>query len=219
MKLPALILCALACACKPDPPKFDPAKPFTPVARQPSVPDLAARLAQSETNYLSLAETFAGELVALADQIRRLEEAQALEARRQSRSRTVELNFAAKGFSVVETEVGKLLVMNAEATPYLAGYSVKFLIGNPMALDLTGIKVTARWGPRLAVHGPNFTAEAIAAHLNAQRTNTVELTDTITAGSSTAIELKVTPADAASIQNLRLEFEPKSVFVPERRIR
>jgi hypothetical protein len=49
----------------------------------------------------------------------------------------------------VETDAGFLLVSLGKVEPYLDGYKVELLIGNPLAATFDGFEVRATWAPRL----------------------------------------------------------------------
>lgn len=169
--------------------------------------------AQAATNFSRLVEA-ASEL---DTRIERVEDSQRREAGRLLNNTRVHLDPTAKGFRIVETQLGRLLVMDTEAPPYLDGYAVQFKVGNQLAANISGCTITARWGPSFEFKGTNsegtnvFTA--LEENLKRWRTNTFEMSETLLSGAWTKLELKITPADAPSIKNLTVELEPKSVLL------
>jgi len=124
------------------------------------------------------------------------------------------LDPTAKGFLVIETSLGRFLLADTEVTPYLDGYSVRFKVGNLLAATVAGCKITARWGPPF-VPGTNDIEAAVAANHKQWRTNNFEVPDVFLSGLWTPLELKIAPADAASIRNLSIELQPSTVNMRE----
>ena len=197
MKLPALlILAALVPGCQP---------PASSPSPKPVTADVFIEFANSTSDRAD----------ALLRRVESLERAQSEEQWRRHHSRIVGLDLTGKGYCVVETGLGKLVVMDAEATPYLDGFSIRFKVGNPLSINLHGLTLTTRWGPTLDFKSTNFSSAMFEAHERAQHTNTVKVTETFAPGTQTVIELKVTPADATTIKNLQIELEPKQVSMKE----
>ena len=190
-----LILAALVPGCQP---------PASSPSPKPVTADVFVKFANASSDRVDT----------LLKRVESLERAQIEEEWRRHHSRIVGLDLTGKGYSVVETSLGKLVVMDAEATPYLDGFSIRFTVGNPLSINLEGCTITTRWGPPLDFLATNtfdqFDAH-IKANTKAQHTNTVEITETLAPGTQTVIELKVTPADATTIKNLRIELQPKKV--------
>ena len=195
MKLPALlILAALVPGCQPP-------------ASSPSPKPVTADV------FMEFANSTSGHVDALLRRVESLERKQMEGAWQRDRYRIVDLDLTGKGYSVVETSLGKLIVMEAEAAPYLDGFSIRFSVGNPLSINLHGLTLTTRWGPTLDFKSTNFSSAMLEAHDRAQHTNTVEVTETFAPGTKTVIELKVTPADATTIKNLKIELQPMQVSI------
>jgi len=128
-------------------------------------------------------------------------------------SQVAKLDPTAKGYAILETDVGKLLVADTEATPYLDGFSVRFKVGNPLAANIETSTIIARWGPPPPEgDSPNLSA-AVAAYDKGQRTNLFEISQPLLSGTWTPVEIKVTPADAASVKRLSIELRPKAIYL------
>jgi hypothetical protein len=197
MKLPALlILAALVPGCQP---------PASSPSPKPVTADVFIKFANSTSDRAD----------ALLRRVESLEREQKEGAWQRDRYRIVDLDLTGKGYSVVETSLGKLIVMDAEAAPYLDGFSIRFSVGNPLSINLHGLTLTTRWGPTLDFKSTNSLSAMFEAHERAQHTNTVEVTETFAPGTKTVIELKVTPADATTIKNLQIELQPKQVSLKE----
>ncbi len=194
MKIRALTLCAVVlAACQP--PTQPPEQP-------------AATKAQFDNFAISVTSS----LNSLAAKIAKVEDEQLSESWRRRNSRVAQLDPTAKGYTILETDVGRLLVADTEATPYLDGFSVRFKVGNPHAASIGSSTIVARWGPPLDFGGTNLTA-AIATYDKAQRTNQFEISEPLLSGAWTPLEIKITPADAASIKQLSIELNPKALHL------
>jgi hypothetical protein len=55
---------------------------------------------------------------------------------------------ASRGFEMVDTSIGTLLVSCQAVRPYLDGSQVDLRLGNPMFAGLSGFTLKLKWGPR-----------------------------------------------------------------------
>jgi hypothetical protein len=133
-------------------------------------------------------------------------------ARMANHDRPVPLNPAGKGYSKVETDLGALLVMAEDIQPYLDGYKLKCVIGNPGAGDHVACKVTLTWGPAFdsTLIGTNF--ETYLDHWKGQqRTNTTAILTPLVAGAWSPVELIIAPAKADELRNLEVQIESTQI--------
>jgi hypothetical protein len=208
MKLPLGLLCAVvACGCQPTGPSS------VPPAKTSTFPPPANPFDQF--GGLPVAEpSVSKQLTDLKLRVQEMEMASRRAGWAEEAKYQATLDPTAKGFTVIETSLGRFLLADTEVTPYLDGYSVRFKVGNLLAATLTGCKITARWGPPY-VRGTNDLRTAMAATEKQWRTNNFDIPDVFYSGLWTPLELKIVPADSASIRNLSIELQPTTVNMRE----
>lgn len=165
MKLSVCLLCAVvAIGCQPTSPAPAPSPTSPPTwditKAAPNVPEKKF----SETDFKPVAEpSVAEQLADLELRVEKMEIARGQVAFAAAAKYQATLDPTAKGFTVIETSLGRFLLADTEVTPYLDGYSVRFKVGNLLAATLTGCKITARWGPPF-VRGTNDIRTAVVAN-------------------------------------------------------
>lgn len=208
MRIPISLCCLLAIGCQP--------AVIGPISPKPSTPPPPEFLDAVVTSreFSGATNDLASEIRVLRLLVSRLQtqlDEQAIHAERQFHTH---LDPTAKGFQSIATPLGTLLLTDTESTPYLDGFSVRFKIGNLTSANLSSVKVTAQWGPPFLRKGQS-DADAIEEYFQNQHTNEYTLSEVLVAGRWTPVELKVTPADATTIRNLRIQLVPTVVNMPE----
>jgi hypothetical protein len=121
----------------------------------------------------------------------------------QLRSQVFQLQFAnysvpvspqEKGFSLLKTPFGTLLVSTVSVDPYLDGYKVHLNIGNPMSANFTGF---------LLICSSYQTSNTFATF----QTFTNTLTDHLPSGYWTPIDFVLAPSDMDRVRNASVSIQ------------
>ena len=106
-----------------------------------------------------------------------------------------------KKYQRIETDTGSLLISLEDTFPYLDGYKVKLLIGNPTNLTLVGFKMYVRWGPTWD-RSKKFVAEEFAQYQSEQQEKEFSFTQTLLPSIWSPVEIilsKTSPSQMALI--------------------
>jgi hypothetical protein len=182
-----------------------------------SVPATAQAVSTAKNAFADLipasrADQLSNQVVALEQRIdtleRGLDRAELRIAELADHNRPVALNPDHKGYSKVETALGPLLVVTEDVQPYLDGYKLKCLIGNPGSGDHAGCKISLVWGPAFdsAFGGTNFETY-FARWKSQQKTNTTEIFKSLFAGAWSPVDLVLAPAKPDELRNVEIQIE------------
>ena len=111
----------------------------------------------------------------------------------------------AAGYSQVLSPIGTLLVKLQKVEPYLDGYSLRFLIGNPTTARLSGVSGTVKWGVAVDWNNPQT--------FNSLQEKKFKLATDFPSGAWTEIKLNIGPAKPDQMRRLILAPVFNSVYL------
>ncbi len=117
---------------------------------------------------------------------------------KQFERKTVELSVAGHGYRKLDTDDGTFLVGVDQVVPYLNGYKLTLLIGNPSFATYSGFKVKIRWGTRFDV-GPFTDKKAFDEWEKSIQEKEQSFADVLEPGSWNKAEFVVIPATAEQL--------------------
>jgi outer membrane murein-binding lipoprotein Lpp len=150
----------------------------------------SAQNQQEITQLRSQVEGLSAELTAVRADITALKAELASQQLIASFGKSALLRPSDEGYSTVPFDLGVLTVQLADVEPYANGSRVSLKFGNPLASDISGLKIKLRWGKRGEEGNPNAT--------NNNREKEFTLTQIIRAGAWTTVPLvldSIPPAD------------------------
>jgi len=122
-------------------------------------------------------------------------------------ARTVTIDPDDKGYGKIETDLGPLFISTASVEPYLDGYKMHLLIGNPSSASYSDFKLVTLWGP-LPTNNMMWDKWN-----EAQKARTNSIISSLVSGAWTPVDITLTPALPAEIRNVRVRVELSKVHL------
>ena len=104
---------------------------------------------------------------------------------------------------------GFLLISVESAEPYLTGYKLHFRIGNPLAANYAGFKAKVKWSK--AYDYAKYTQASFEEWKKGVQEKEFDLTDLISSGSWTPVEIILAPATAEQLADVELSISTDTI--------
>lgn len=122
---------------------------------------------------------------------------------------TATLDPVQKGYSVVNTNSGMLLVSVNQVDPYLDGYKITYHIGNPMFMTFNGFRLTVKYGRQFDAKKDGI--DKFESWQKSLKEISSDLTDQLSPGSWNKVELIIPSTKAEDIRYLEVAIKTDQV--------
>jgi hypothetical protein len=135
---------------------------------------------------------------------------------KQDRITSVTLDVSQHVFQRLDTEVGSLLILLDDVSPYLNGYKVRLRIGNPSDADFADVKIKTKWSKQYQWDKyDEVSYKEWESHLHEGETS---LAYDLQAGAWNKVELILIPAAPEELGYLSVSVEANSVKMTTREV-
>jgi hypothetical protein len=114
-----------------------------------------------------------------------------------------------KSYQRIDTSLGSLLISVKSVQPYLDGYKVTLLIGNPYAMDFNGFGVSCKWSASYVY--TNGVVANVDEVQKSEKSKNLEQIEVLRSGCWNSVELTISPATADEMKMLRISLNPSIV--------
>ena len=111
-----------------------------------------------------------------------------------------------KGYCRLDSNNGTFLLSCEKVQPYLDGYQVSLLVGNPYAVSFVGFKLAVTWGPEWNSKTQQYPAWQANLHKKE-----IEFADELRAASWNRVKLILTPATPSELAYLVVTMQTDTV--------
>lgn len=116
-----------------------------------------------------------------------------------------------EGFQVVDSPSGRVLLAVKDVQPFLDGYKIALVIGNPTCAILQNLKIKVCWNLRPIPEKSNFSQKDALAHESKEKLFTPKRD--FEPGRWSRIELYIEPATIEELGRVEFSIEPPTVVL------
>jgi hypothetical protein len=130
---------------------------------------------------------------------------------KQNRQDSITLDLTDHAFQRVDTDTGFFLVSVVEAVPYLNGYKLRLMIGNPSHATYSAAKLKVTWNK--VYNFEQYTEASYNEWQKSEQEKETPLTETLDAGTWNKVEIVLAPATIEQLGVVTFSMNTDTIFL------